>query len=237
MTATRIAMWSGPRNLSTALMYSFASRSDCSVWDEPFYAAYLKISNVKHPMADEVMAAYETDYEEVTKRCKGPVPKSRDVFFLKLMAHHMVEGTPLDWAKDFVNVHLIRHPSRVINSYIRSRGKASLNDIGFNEQLRIYESVGGIVLDTSDIRRNPVRAIKSLCQHIGITFEESMLRWAPGGLPEDGIWARHWYKSVHKSEGFQGPEGKVTELDDDALDLMVEAMPAYEKLKAQAIKV
>jgi hypothetical protein len=128
---TKIAMWSGPRNLSTAMMYAFAARPDCAVWDEPFYAAYLDRTGADHPMRDAILAAHERDAGVVAARCAGPIPDGKTVFYMKHMPHHMVEGMPLDWAEGCVNVHLIRHPARVLASYAEKRDAVTLEDIGF----------------------------------------------------------------------------------------------------------
>ena len=125
----RIAMWSGPRNLSTALMYSFAARGDCAVWDEPFYAPYLRLTGLAHPMAEEILAAHEADANRVETTCLDPIPGGKPHFYLKLMTHHMLPDVPMGWTQEYVHVHLIRHPARVIASYAAKRENPTLEDL------------------------------------------------------------------------------------------------------------
>ena len=232
----RIAMWSGPRNLSTAMMYSFAARGDCAVWDEPFYAPYLKATGQDHPMADQIIAHHESDPQPVAEACKGPIPGGMPHFYMKHMPHHMLDGFPLDWAEDCVNVHLIRHPARVIASYAAKREDPTLDDIGFAQQLAMFRRLGGVVLDSDDIRADPAAMLSRLCGRIGLPFSESMLQWPAGGRAEDGIWARHWYGAVHQSTGFAGPEGEFPVLNGAYAALCDAAMPAYLSLQSHAIR-
>ena len=231
----RIAMWSGPRNLSTAMMYSFAARGDCAVWDEPFYAAFLAASKADHPLAQDIIAAYATDPDVVAARCLGPVPGEKPHFYMKHMPHHMLDGFPLDWARSCVNVHLIRHPARVIASYAAKRENPTLDDIGFARQLAVFEQLGGTVVDSDDIRRDPARMLSRLCAEIGLEYRPQMLHWPAGGRPEDGLWARHWYGAIHASNGFAGPEGDLPALDSAGAALCAQALPAYEQMRARAI--
>ena len=230
----RIAMWSGPRNLSTAMMYSFGQRSDCAVWDEPFYAAYLAATGANHPMRAEVMAAGEPDPARVAEACAGPVPGGRAHWYLKHMAHHMLEGFPLGWARGFVNVHLIRHPARVIASYGAKRAEMSLEDIGFPQQLRLFRELGGHVVDADDIRTAPEAMLRRICALAGIGFDPAMLAWPAGPKPWDGAWAPHWYDAVHRSTGFAPPEAALPSLEGPAARLCAAAMPSWEELKARA---
>ena len=232
----RIAMWSGPRNLSTALMYAFASRGDCAVRDEPFYAAYLAATGVDHPMRDDILAAGQTDPGEVARACIAPAPDGVPHVYLKLMAHHMISGFPRGWAERCANVHLIRHPARVIASYGAKRAEMSLEDLGFPQQLDLYESLGGAVIDSADIRADPARALATLCGELGLPYRPEMLHWPKGGHPDDGVWAPHWYGAVHRSTGFAGPEGPLPVLDGEAARLCDAAMPVYEALKAAALR-
>jgi Sulfotransferase domain len=231
----RIAMWSGPRNLSTAMMYSFAARGDCAVWDEPFYAPFLKITGLDHPMAADIIAANETDAAKVAARCAGPIPGGRPHYFMKHMSHHMLREMPLDWAAGFTHVHLIRHPARVIASYAQKRQDPNLQDIGFSLQQSLLEHFGGVVIDSHDIRRNPENMLRRLCGAIGLPYRAAMLRWPAGGRAEDGIWARHWYGAVHASSGFAGPEGDLPDLRGRYRALCDAALPAYEALRKTAL--
>jgi len=232
----RIAMWSGPRNLSTAMMYSFAARGDCAVWDEPFYAPYLKQTGLLHPMADDIIAAHESDPARVAAAVSGPIAGGKPHFYLKLMPHQMLDGMPMGWAQACVHVHLIRHPARVIASYGAKRADQSLDDIGFAQQLNLFNRLGGVVIDSHDIRENPDAMMRALCAEIGLPFTADMLTWPAGGLPEDGIWARHWYGAVHKSTGFAGAEGPLPALTDALQALCGAAMPAYQALRDKALK-
>lgn len=227
----KIAMWSGPRNLSTALMYAFGNRPDFAVWDEPFYAAYLKATGVEHPMRDEVLAAYDTDSHEVSLRIMNQTGN----LFLKLMSFHMCPGFSFDWASDCVHAHLIRHPARVVASYVAKREKPTLRDIGFEQQVEVYERFPGPVIDSAHIRNNPQKALIGLCSALDLEFDPAILSWPAGPKQFDGVWAAHWYNAVHQSTGFAGPEGSLPELEGDAAALVEQALPYYERLRAEAI--
>ncbi|MFK7754910.1 MAG: HAD family hydrolase [Sedimentitalea sp.] len=229
-------MWSGPRNLSTAMMYSFAARGDFAVWDEPFYAPYLSQTGLDHPMAGEILAHHEGDAKKVGAACVGPIPDGATHFYMKHMPHHMMPDFPMDWAKACVNVHLIRHPARVIASYGSKRADPTLDDIGFAAQLRVFEKLGGVVIDSSEIRKNPQKMLARLCAEIDLGFTSDMLKWPAGGLAQDGVWARHWYESVHKSMGFAGPEGPLPELTGTQQSLCDQVLPVYLHLKDCALR-
>lgn len=232
---TKIAMWSGPRNLSTAMMYAFAARPDCAVWDEPFYAAYLDRTGADHPMRDAILAAHERDAGVVAARCAGPIPDGKTVFYMKHMPHHMVEGMPLDWAEGCVNVHLIRHPARVLASYAEKRDAVTLEDIGFIQQERIFAALPGPVIDSADIRRAPETMLRLLCDTINIPFDVNMLSWPAGPKPYDGVWAAHWYNAVHRSTGFAAAEGALPGVAADHRDIYEAALPIYERMRAVAL--
>lgn len=228
-------MWSGPRNLSTAMMYAFGNRADFAAWDEPFYAAYLKATGIDHPMRDEVIAAHESDQAKVAARCVGPIPDGKANFYMKHMPFHMVDGFPLDWAKDCVNVHLIRHPARVVASYVAKRENPVMRDIGFAEQTRLFEVLPGPVVDSADIRRDPEGMLRKLCDAIGLEFDPTMLAWEAGPKPFDGAWAPHWYGAVHRSTGFAGAEGPLPVLEGAAAELVEAALPHYQRLREVAL--
>ena len=230
----KIAMWSGPRNLSTAMMYAFGNRADFAAWDEPFYAAYLKASGLDHPMLGEIVSTHESDPDVVAERCAGEIPDGKPHFYMKHMGLHM-EGFPMEWAESCVNVHLIRHPARVVASYAAKRERPSLHDIGFQQQVDVFERFPGPVVDSVDIRADPERMLKLLCTEIGIEFDPAMLTWETGPKPYDGVWAAHWYGAVHRSTGFAGAEGPLPELEGDMADLVEAALPHYERLRAVAL--
>ncbi|PJI85853.1 hypothetical protein BC777_2200 [Yoonia maricola] len=228
-------MWSGPRNLSTAMMYAFGNRADFAMWDEPFYAPYLKATGADHPMKDQIVAAHETDPEAVARRCLDTIPAQKPHFYMKHMAHHMVDGFPLDWAKDCVNIHLIRHPARVIASYGAKRDEMTLEDIGFAQQAALYNRIGGVVIDSADIRENPEMMLRKLCDAINLPFDPVMLSWPPGPRKADGVWAAHWYRAVHQSTGFAGAEGVLPNISTDKQDILIKAIQSYRQMSAYKI--
>ena len=236
MSPLRIAMWSGPRNLSTALMYAFAARGDCAVWDEPFYAAYLAESGVDHPLRDQVIAAGLRDAGQVAAACAGPVPGGEPLFYQKHMTLHMLEAFPRAFMRACTNVFLIRHPARVIASYGQKRESVTFDDLGFAQQAALFEEEAAaqgrppLVLDSSDLRAAPEPMLRALCAALGIAFTANMLRWAPGPKPYDGIWAPHWYGAVHASTGFDRAEGDLPILPPEAAALAGRAMPYYDSL-------
>lgn len=232
----RIAMWSGPRNLSTAMMYAFGNRADFAVWDEPFYAPYLAQSGQEHPMKDEIMASHETDPALVAATCAGTIPEGKPHFYMKHMPHHMLAGFPMGWAEGCTHIHLIRHPARVVASYGAKRDAVSLEDIGFRQQAELFGRFGGLVIDSHDIRAQPRAMLARLCNAIGLDFDPAMLSWPAGGHPADGVWARHWYGAVHRSTGFAGPEGALPDLEGEAARIAEAAMPYYEALRAEALR-
>lgn len=238
----RIAMWSGPRNLSTAMMYSFAARGDCAVVDEPFYAAYLAITGLEHPMRDAIMAAQPQDPNCVVNRLLGPVPAQKPYFYQKHMAQHMIPGMPRDWIHEVTNVFLIRHPARVAASFSAKYDNPKLTDIGFVQQVELYEQLidegsSPVVIDSADIRRNPECSLERLCVAIGLDWTSDMLSWPRGGHADDGVWASHWYGAVHESSGFAPAEGPLPVLTGARAKLADEAMPAYEHLRRVALPV
>lgn len=223
-------MWSGPRNLSTAMMYSFGNRPDFAVWDEPFYAPYLRATGLDHPMRDDILTHHENDPELVAATCAGTIPEGKPHLYMKHMAHHMLPDFPLAWAKDCTHVHLIRHPARVVASYAAKREQPTLDDIGFRQQVEIYDMVGGLVIDSHDIRENPRGTLARLCNALGLEFEAEMISWPYGQHRSDGVWATHWYGAVHESGGFAGPEGPLPELEGSKAELVEAAMPYYRRM-------
>jgi hypothetical protein len=233
---TRIAMWSGPRNLSTAMMYAFAARGDCAVWDEPFYAAYLAATGIDHPMRDQIIAAHDPDPATVAAACLGPVPGGKPLFYQKHMTLHMIPQFDRGFLRGLTNVFLIRHPARVVASYAKKRENPSLSDIGFVQQADLFDQVADHlgaappVIDSADIRDNPRKSLEKLCAALGISFTENMLAWPPGPRPYDGVWAPHWYGAVHRSTGFEDPEGPLPDLPAPAQAIVDQALPYYERL-------
>ena len=233
----RIAAWSGPRNLSTAMMYAFAARGDCAVIDEPFYAAYLARTGLDHPMREAILAAGPTEPAQVVARLTGPVPDGRPHLYQKHMAQHMIDGIDRGWIAQMVNIFLIRAPERVIASYAARRARPSLDDLGYRQQAELFDRVRRItgrvppVLDSEDIRADPEAALKALCAAIGLDYRPAMLSWPAGGHPGDGVWAPHWYGAVHRSTGFAGPEGPLPDLPGPLRPLLEQARPFYRHLR------
>jgi hypothetical protein len=239
--AQKIAMWSGPRNLSTALMYSFAARCDCAVVDEPFYGAYLNATGIEHPMRDAVIASQSTDWAQVAAQCLGQIPQGQSLFYQKHMTMHMIPAFDRGFIKDLTNVFLIRHPARVIASYARKREAPTLADIGFVQQAELFDQVAQmqgaapLVVDSSDIRANPRETLSRLCAGLGIPFTENMLTWPAGPKSYDGVWAPHWYDEVWKSTCFGGAEGDLPNLSSAFEGLCEAALPYYARLTPHKI--
>lgn len=232
----RIAMWSGPRNLSTAMMYSFAARGDCAVWDEPFYAAYLSATGIDHPMADAVIAAGEPDPAKVAQACLGAIPQAQSLFYQKHMTLHMIPEFDRGFLRGLTNVFLIRHPAHVVASYSKKREAPTLMDIGFVQQAELFDQVAQQtgsappVIDSATIRANPRESLQNLCARLGIPFTENMMSWPAGPKSYDGAWAPHWYNAVHASTGFDKPEGPLPELSPPYQRLVDQALSYYERL-------
>lgn len=234
-------MWSGPRNLSTALMYAFAARGDCAVSDEPFYAAYLAATGIDHPMRDDVIASQPTDPNEVAAACLGPNPGGQPHWYQKHMTLHMISAFDRGFLAGLTNVFLLRHPAHVIASYARKREAPTLQDIGFLQQAELFDQVADMtgtvppVITAESIRANPRGALAGLCSALGLPFTEKMLSWPPGPKPYDGVWAPHWYNAVHRSTGFEDPEGPLPDLPPAYQRLADAALPAHDRLAAHAI--
>ena len=234
----KIAMWSGPRNLSTAMMYAFASRGDCAVVDEPFYGAYLKATGIDHPMRAEIVAAQNPDPAQVAAGLLGPIPQAQSLFYQKHMTLHMIPSFDRGFMKGLSNVFLIRHPARVVASYAKKRESPTLLDIGFVQQAELFDEVSQflgqapLVIDSADIRANPSESLEKLCGALGIPFTDNMLRWPVGPKSYDGVWAPHWYNAVHKSSGFEDPEGPLPDLSPAFQELSDAAIPYFERLAA-----
>jgi hypothetical protein len=239
MPTKRINVWSGPRNVSTALMYSFAQRSDTCVVDEPLYGHYLRVSGAPHPGADEVMAYMSTDAAQVIKEViLGPC--DRPVLFMKQMAHHLVELDRSFLAKT-INVLLIRDPVQMLPSLAKNLEEPTLCDTGLALQSELYEQLRGMgqeppVIDAKQILLDPHHVLSELCAAIGLPFEESMLHWQAGPRPEDGIWAKHWYHAVHQSTGFQPYVEKREPMPVRLQPLLAECLPHYQQLATHIIR-
>ena len=239
MSTTRVNLWSGPRNVSTALMYSFAQRSDTCVVDEPLYAHYLHVSGAPHPGADEVMAHMPTDSSQVIKRViLGPC--EQPVLFMKQMAHHLI-AIDRSFLADTVNILLIRDPKQMLPSLAENLTEPNLRDTGLAMQSELYHQLCELgqdppVLDAKQLLLNPRRVLTQLCTRIGIPFQEEMLAWPAGSRPEDGIWAKYWYGSVHQSTGFMPYQEKRDPFPDRLRPLLQTCTPHYTLLSRMAIQ-
>jgi hypothetical protein len=237
----RIVMWSGPRNLSTALMRSFGARADTEVLDEPFYAAFLAATGIDHPMRDAVIAAGETDWRRVAAACAAE-PTERPIRYEKHMTHHMIEAFGLDWTRGAVQAFLIRDPRAVAGSYAAKREAFVLEDLGLRRQAELFDRAADRlgrappVVDAADIRRDPECTLRALCAALGIGFDRAMLSWAPGRRATDGVWARHWYGAVERSIGFAPPETEPVVLPEAVERLIEPAAALYARLAGHALR-
>jgi len=237
----RIAMWSGPRNLSTAMMRSFGSRSDTFVSDEPFYGAYLKATGDLQPMADQVMASMDCDWASVARTMTGPCPTGAPIWYQKHMAHHMVGPIAHDDLPGLTHAFLIRDPARVVASYAAKRIAVRPDHLGVERQVEFFEREADRlgrappVVDSADILANPEGVLSRLCREIGIEWDPAMLLWQAGLRETDGIWASHWYDAVAASTGFGPPDQGQVELDDDARRVADTCRPYYERLAEHRI--
>ena len=237
---TYIAMWSGPRNISTAMMRAWENRPDTVVWDEPLYAHYLAVTELDHPGRDEVIAAGEPDWRKVVARCTGPIPEGKTIFYQKHMTHHLLPDMGRDWLDQLRNVFLIRDPRRVLASYVKTRENVSLDDIGLPQQLEIFEHAKArgelpLVIDSADFLQNPRSYLQALCAKLGIDFSERMLSWPPGPRASDGVWAKYWYAAVQKSTGFAPYQEREVELTPALQTIAEQAAPYYQTLYAKRL--
>ncbi len=234
-----INLISGPRNLSTAIMYSFAQRKDMTVLDEPFYGYYLNNASLEneHPSQKEILQTMELREEKVVEDINS-LSKKKNVF-VKGMAHHYLTETP-EFILNWENVILIRHPKKLIASFSKVIHTPTLNDIGIKKasELFLFLKKNGkvpIVIDSDELLKNPETYLKKLCDVLNIPFSKKMLSWKKGGILEDGIWAKHWYGNVHNSEGFAVQKSSSQPLPEHLDPLLKEALPYYETLKGNIL--
>ncbi len=231
----RLAMWSGPRNISTALMRSWESRADCAVIDEPLYAHYLVETALDHPGRDEVIEAGETDWRKVVTALLGPVPQGRRIYYQKHMAHHLLPHIDRSWLTHLVNVLLIRDPTDVLVSYRRSRVRLEPADLGLLQQGELYAELASLgapppVIDAADFLKDPGAHLQWLCELIAVPFTSEMLTWPPGPRDSDGVWAPYWYEAVLASTGFTPYRSHLAELERDEVEVVQACRPAYDQL-------
>jgi len=239
---TRIAMWSGPRNISTAMMRSFENRPDCAVVDEPFYAAYLAETGLVHPMLDDVLASQSQDWRVVADSLVGEAPGGAPVFYQKHMTHHMLPDFGLEWSAACTNAFLIRDPAQVLASYVQKRAEVTLGDIGVVRQRELFEREADrlghapVVVEGADVLADPAAVLSALCAALGIPFRPEMLAWPAGSRASDGVWAPAWYSAVEASTGFAAPEKRSPPVLDDHLRRLADlARPHYEALARHKI--
>jgi hypothetical protein len=236
----RIAMWSGPRNISTAMMRAFENRPDTAVVDEPFYAAYLAATGIDHPMREAVIASQATDWRKVVETVLGPVPGGRPIYFQKHMTLHMLPEFSRGWMARCRNAFLIRTPEAVLASYAKRRSEVTLADIGFVQQRELFEAefdrLGHAppVVEAADVLADPRAALETLAAALGIPFSERMLSWPAGRRASDGVWAPAWYDAVERSTGFSPPQDAAAELaiGPEFRPIADQARPHYERLAA-----
>lgn len=240
-SVTRIAMWSGPRNISTAMMRAFENRSDTAVWDEPLYGPYLHLTGKTHPMADRIVAEHGSDWRQIVKQIGGPVPDDQSVYYQKHMSHHLLPEMDREWITDtgLQNCFLIRDPASVLASYAHKRpgDEIDAGDLGFIQQAEIFDRVCDatgeypIVLDAADVLKNPQGMLQLLCQATGIKFSDRMLRWPAGRRISDGVWSEHWYDNVWKSTGFAPWTEPSVQLAEHLKPVADQCYPYFRKLK------
>ncbi len=229
-------MWSGPRNISTAMMRSWENRGDTAVWDEPLYAYYLHTTGIEHPGADEVIAAGETDWRQVVKRITGPVPGGKRIFFQKHMTHHLLDEIDRGWLRELINCFLIRNPAEVVASYARTRENPVIEDVGVVQQAEIYDYLCAqdqhppVVVDARDVLENPEGTLRRLCDGVGVEFTPRMLAWPAGPRDSDGVWARYWYDSVIASTGFMPYRQRSLRLSPELNAIAETCEPHYRRL-------
>jgi Sulfotransferase domain len=229
----RIAMWSGPRTISTALMRAWENRPDTVVVDEPLYAFYLTHATVLHPAQDEIVASMSSDWREVLDELSfAPLPAGQTVYYQKHMTHHLLPEVDRDALRPLRHAFLIRDPRQLLASYARVRAEPVLADLGLSQQLEIFRLLGGPVIDAGDVLRQPRAMLEALCDALGVRFDPAMLAWAAGPRPTDGVWARYWYEGVWRSTGF-GPYREPADDLPAALEpLARQCRPFYEEMYA-----
>ena len=234
----RIAMWSGPRNISTAMMRSFENRKDTIVIDEPFYAYYLNKTGFDHPCKKEVLRSQSKNWNEVVDLITSDLPKNKAIWYQKHMVHHILSLDDIGWVKGFKNCFLIRHPKEVIISYAKKNNINSAYDLGYEQQVNLFKKIKEItgsspsVFDSKDILSSPKSILQKLCIELDIKFSVKMLNWPKGNRPSDGVWSSHWYKNVVNSGGFMSYKEPLQDLKKEHIDIFKECMYHYNYLNS-----
>lgn len=242
-TPLRVAMWSGPRNISTAMMRAWENRGDCAVSDEPLYAAYLAATGLDHPGRDEVIADGDTDAARVAQALsEGPAPGDQPVWYQKHMSHHLLPGMDTDWVHRLHNILLIRDPAQVVDSYLKSRATVAPEDIGLLQQAQLFDRLAQrsgqapMVIDAEDFLQTPEAFLRAVCDALGIAFTPRMLHWPAGRRDSDGIWAPYWYDAVWASTGFEPWRPRAPQLQGQALAVAEACRPAYAQLHRHRLR-
>ena len=236
VSVKRIAMWSGPRNISTAMMRAWENRSDTFVTDEPFYACYLHDTGIEHPGRSEVLASQSTDWQTVINDCISLTDSDHTIHYQKHMTQHMLPHLQLDWLQQLVNVFLIRSPAEVVASYAKARPDLTAEDVGFAQQQRLYKYVktyvhtSPLVISSKQVLKDPDAALRKICSYADIDFDESMLQWPTGKRDSDGVWAPWWYSNVEKSTGFAPYVEKNITLDKNQQRIADRCEPYYQAM-------
>lgn len=237
----RIAMWSGPRNISTAMLRAWGNRPDTFVCDEPLYAYYLLKTGLPHPGRDEVLAQHETDWQKVVAWLTGPIPQGRRIFFQKHMAHHLLPEIDRTWMTDLRHFLLIRHPAEMLTSLIKVIPCPRVEDTGLPQQVEILELIRRktgrepLVIDSRDVLTDPPRLLRLLCEALEVEFTEAMLSWPPGRRETDGIWAPYWYAAVERSTGFEPYRTKNEVVPPVLEDVLNDCLRHYDVLHARRL--
>ena len=232
-------MWSGPRNISTALMRSFENRTDTKVYDEPFYSYYLKNTNLDHPMKEEIINTYPSDEKEIINL----ITKNDDnykIFYQKHMTHHILDETNLEWINKGLNCFLIRDPAKVIVSYIKKNTLRSIKDVGFEKLYQIFKLLNSkkpIVINSDYLLENPEKYLKILCKKLNLNFDEKMLNWPKGFRDTDGIWSKVWYQDVISTTTFNKNSNKEYKVPKNFENIYKECQEIYEEINKYSIQV
>jgi hypothetical protein len=239
MNTLKLSMWSGPRNVSTALMYSFRQRSDTLVVDEPLYGHYLKVSGAEHPGREEVLSTMDTDGERVVQEVLL-ASSDKPIRFYKNMAHHLA-GLERGFLSQLSNMLLTRDPREMLPSLSKQIPNPTLRDTGLREQVELLDFIlqsgqTPIVLDAKELLQNPENVLREVCYQLGIPFEPAMLSWPAGPKSEDGVWAKYWYANVHQSTTFETYRVKQEKFPEGLQGLLEQSLPLYERLYEYAIK-
>ncbi len=236
MNELRIAMWSGPRNISTAMMRSFENRADTYVCDEPLYAHYLARTGKDHPGRDEILKRHETDWRRVVAQLTGPIPNGRAIFYQKHMAHHLLAGVDRGWLDALTHAFLIRDPEEMLTSLIKNVPNPTVDETGLPQQVEIFRRIrrasGAVppVLDARDVLDDPPRHLAALCERLRVPFDAAMLSWRAGPRDTDGVWAPHWYDAVYRTTGFEPFRPKDERVPDRLRSVLDACRPIYDEL-------